>query len=99
MDAKEAVQKAIDYTKDVFKGEKLSNVGLEEIFFDESKGVWEITVGFSRPWDYPSSMPSLPSIVRDMQGKTQPLRREYKVVKIGKNDGEVKSIEIRELAS
>ena len=49
MDVKEAAKLAKDYVADLFRDEGISNVGLEEI---ELHGqTWEVTVGFSRPWD------------------------------------------------
>jgi len=90
MDVKEAVKKAIEYIKDVFDSEHLENIGLEEVVLNEADDVWEITIGFSRPWDYPK-----PGLVTGLQPQNP--KREYKVVRIDNKSGEVKSIKIREI--
>ena len=51
MDVKAAVIMAKDHVADVFLGEDIRNVGLEEVEFDDSLGRWIVTIGFSRPWD------------------------------------------------
>ena len=50
MDAKEASQIAKNYVIDVYRGEEIADVGLEEVEFDHHTSLWKITVGFSRPW-------------------------------------------------
>jgi len=51
MDVKEAVKAAKDWLVYVMADELPANVGLEGVEFDEPKGVWNITLGFSRPWN------------------------------------------------
>ncbi len=46
---------AVNYVSELFEHEKISNLGLEEIEFDDRAGEWLVTVGFSRPWDYPQN--------------------------------------------
>ena len=88
MDVKEAVKSAITCIRELFESEKPSNIGLEEVNFNENEKVWEVTIGFSRSWDYPRGI---------IAGLQEPLpKRQYKVVKIDSNTGEVKSIKIRE---
>lgn len=87
MEVKEVVKIAIDYVANVFSAESPSNIGLEEITFDEENECWKVTVGFSRPWDYQT-----PGIVADMRPR-QP-NRQYKVVKVSDTDGKIKAIEI-----
>ncbi|TWI70792.1 hypothetical protein LZ24_02213 [Desulfobotulus alkaliphilus] len=90
MDVKGAVKKAVEYVSDVFQSENLENVGLEEVFLNDADNVWEITVGFSRPWDYPKQ-----GIVTGLQPQNP--RRQYKVVSVDADSGEIKSIKIRAL--
>lgn len=92
MDVKEAVRMAVAYVSDVFESEKPENIGLEEVVLNESKNLWEITIGFSRPWDHPK-----PGIVTGFQPQSP--KRQYKIVGIDNDSGEVKSIRIRELPS
>lgn len=52
MDVKEAAATAFGYVQDLFSGEDISDLGLEEVERDSETNAWLITVGFSRPWDY-----------------------------------------------
>jgi hypothetical protein len=54
MNVTEAVAAAKKYIGELFAQEGISNLGLEEIEFDEHAGEWRVTVGFSRPWDAPT---------------------------------------------
>jgi len=87
MDVKEAVKKAIEYVSDIFEPEQPQNIGLEEVVFNEDENAWEVTVGFSRPWDHPKSVLATQSL--------NPTR-QYKVVKIDNESGEAIAIKIRE---
>ncbi len=90
MDVKTAVKTAIEYVADVFKSEHPEYIGLEEVVLDEHEDVWEVTIGFSRPWDSPVG-----GIANALQPRIP--RRQYKVVRIDNRSGQVKSIKIREL--
>lgn len=85
MNVKEAAQQGISHIVDLFQTENLTNVGLEEIVFDDRDGEWIVTVGFSRPWDYPERSAGLGAILNQGQ---QP-KRSYKIVRIRDFDGEV----------
>lgn len=50
MDVKEAVQTAKKYIAELFTEETITNVGLEEVEFNDTSNNWEVTIGFSRPW-------------------------------------------------
>jgi hypothetical protein len=90
MNVKDAVKIAIGYVTELFEEEELSNIGLEEATFNHTQEVWEVTVGFSRPWDYPK-----PGLVSGFQPSTP--RRQYKVVHIDPKSKEVTSVTIREV--
>lgn len=92
MDVKEAVNTAKTYVAELFANEGLSNLGLEEVEFDDSTGAWKVTVGFSRPWD---RVPT--AIVAIAQGASPP--RSYKVVRIDDATGRVVSVKTRESKS
>lgn len=92
MDVKDAVKKAIQYVADIFSEENPENIGLEEVYLDEHKDTWEITVGFSRPWDHRKS--TLVSVAAGLDNN--PIRR-YKVVTIDNATEEVKAIKIRSI--
>ena len=52
MDVKQAIAVAKSYVSTVYQEEGVFNIGLEEVLFDN--GTWDVTIGFSRPWDkYP----------------------------------------------
>jgi len=91
MNVKDAVKKAIDYIAEVFESEQLENIGLEEVTLNENEGMWQVTVGFSRPWDHQKS--GLIAAVQVLNPT-----RQYKIVKIDNETEEVKAITIRELS-
>ena len=91
MDVKQAVQTAKEHVVDLFDGEEIDFVGLEEVVFDEESVQWLITIGFSRPCDRPKT---LSAALRE-----EPLRRSYKVVRINDSDGKVVSVKDRTLAT
>lgn len=90
MDVKEAVRIAKNYLDELFEGEGLMNIGLEEIVFREISNSWEITLGFSRPWNQKNSL------VAAISEGGHPTR-SYKVVSINDDDGRVKSLTDRVL--
>jgi hypothetical protein len=91
MDVKEAVRAAKEYVVDLFDGEEIECVGLEEVEFDHESDQWKITIGFSRPWDRPKTLSA--SLRED------PLRRSYKVVCINDADGKAVSVKDRVLTA
>ena len=88
VDVKEAAKAAKAYVVDLFADEHIEHVGLEEVRFDDIAGAWEITIGFSRPWNR-LGMTFLPD----------PANRSYKIVCINDEDGRVMSVSHRVLAS
>ena len=95
MDVKEAVAVAKGYLTDIYTGESIVNLGLEEVEFDERSDTWCITLGFSRPWDHP--MPRRNRTLALALGEpTEPeLKRSYKVLRVDDDSGEVKSLKDR----
>ena len=87
VDVKEAVRTAKEYVGELFDGEEIDNVRLEEVVFDDESDQWLITIGFSRPWDRPKA---LSAALRE-----DPLKRSYKVVRINDADGRVMSLKDR----
>jgi hypothetical protein len=90
MDVKEAVEIAKAHIQELFGSEKIYNLGLEEVSFDDVVKRWNVTIGFSRPWDEPAN-----SMARFMTSPT----RSYKVVQISDITGEIKSVKNRETNS
>ncbi len=94
MEVKEAVKAALEYAAEAFSEGELSNLGLEEVVYDDSEKTWRVTVGFSRPWDYPQGVMGA-LVGRPAVGR--PVRRTYKVVEIRDSDGVATAIRMREV--
>ena len=60
MDVKQAVQIAKQYVSELFEGEPITNVGLEEVVYEDESDTWKITIGFSRPWHRTEPQTALP---------------------------------------
>ena len=89
MDVKEVVRSAKAYLVDLFQDEQITNVGLEEVVFDEASALWKITIGFSRSWDLKGPL----SVA--MAGASPD--RSYKVLSISDATGKVESLRDRVL--
>ena len=94
IDVVAAVRIAKAYVAQAFAGEPISNIGLEETEFDEVNGEWNITIGFSRPWEKPR--PGKLSHIGMFHGdqKVVETLRAYKKVQLSR-DGTVKGMFIR----
>jgi len=94
IDVKEAVRAAKAFVADILAAEKVTNIGLEEVKLDEDD--WLVTVGFSRPWDYPNQKePAYEAILMLPRTEGTP-EREYKVVKVDAATGEVRGMALRQ---
>ncbi len=89
MDAREAIAKAKEHITSMFEGEGIVNIGLEEIEFIDDGGLWNVTIGFSRPWDQPFGA------VASLSGRRV---RTFKIVTLKDDDGRVLAVKHRELA-
>lgn len=92
MDVREAARTAKEYLIDLFDGEDIKNVGLEEVVFDEASDSWRITIGFSRPWERNAVATPLAVTLGDRRPP-----RSYKVVSVNDEDGSVVSLTDRVL--
>ena len=86
---REAARTAKDYIIEIFADEQITNVGLEEVVFEDMSNNWKITIGFSRPWDYKKT---LLAALGDASSV-----RSYKVVNIDDESGRVRSVKHRTL--
>lgn len=89
MDVQSAIAKAKAYVTDIFGPEGAFNVGLEEVQFDGKANAWDVTIGFSRPWDQARASALIPATDR----------RTYKVVEIDDDDGRVIAVRNRQFAN
>ncbi len=86
VDVKEAAKLAKEYVADLFRDDRISNVGLEEIELRDGR-FWEVTVGFSWPWDQGGPA----TITLGQKG----LRRSFKVIRIDNQTRTVTSVRDR----
>src|SRR6266568_6708452 len=89
----DAIQKAKDYAKDFFGEESVGSVQLEEVRFDDSREVWEITLGYYVKDTRPFS--GLAETMAHLQGEKR-FERKYKIFRIRDSDGVFLSMKIRE---
>ncbi len=94
LDVKEAVKKAKAYVADIFSDEGVTNLGLEGVEHDDSTGMWEITLGFSRKWDKSDDLTN--SALLSITGRSLAPPRTYKVVRLSDSDGTVLAVVPRE---
>lgn len=85
MDVQTVIAKAKDYVSSIFGPEGAFNIGLEEVRFDGDNDAWDVTIGFSRPWDRGSTSPIIQT----------PDKRTYKIVEISDRDGRVVGVRNR----
>ena len=85
MDVKQAVKIAKTKIADLFADEEIEDIGLEAVEFDDSVGVWIVTIGFSRPWDQKNTLTAA-------LGEGHP-GRSYKVIHLADTDGRMVALE------
>jgi hypothetical protein len=90
VDVKEAIRRAKTQLADLLEGETYSQLGLEEVSYDDRNKQWVITLGLNRPWNVEKQSGGnsfgLPS-------STTRQVRSYKKVHIDGRTGELLSIE------
>ena len=77
MTPQDAIQHAKKAINVLYAEENITNLGLEEIEFDDVSKQWVITLGFSRPWNSPRTKN------HDTLGAVSSisaLKRDYKIV-------------------
>ena len=94
MDAKEAIGIAKQLVADVFAGELTSPPTLEEIWFDDKKDEWFVTVGLRRPTNHVERNPLLDPMA--LRSRVVP---DLKVVRISNKGGKIPKIIDREVVS
>ncbi|MYB48922.1 MAG: hypothetical protein F4X72_06575 [Dehalococcoidia bacterium] len=85
MDVKAAVKIAKTQVADLFADEEIVDIGLEEVEFDDSVGIWIVTIGFSRPWEQKNALTAA-------LGEGRP-SRSYKVIRLADADGRMVALE------
>ena len=79
MEVKQAVRLAKVYIADLYEGEDISDIGLEEVDFSDNE--WRVTIGCFRPWERHDNKLFISS-----------RQRSYKVVRINDNHQEVAAV-------
>ena len=92
IEVKEAVKRAMDYVKDLYPPDQINNLRLEEVRTSEVSGDdrWEITIGFDPPHHTTSAL-------GEVVGLRPRVQRQYKMVRLRRDDGEVEGMLIREV--
>lgn len=85
---RKAIAIAKAHVRDVFAEEGISEPSLEEVWFDDSKGDWFVTVGFT----YRDPLKARPKLRRDFSA-------EYRTVRISGKDGHPRSVKLRDSAA
>lgn len=95
IDAKEAVKRAKQHVAAVFADEDIGNLGLEELDYDDARGIWSVTIGFVRVWERPTSTAlAIAAWANKTQFEGRP--RTYKVVTVS-NEGKILGIKNRDI--
>lgn len=82
----EAVERAKTWLRATLAGESISNLGLEEV--EHGPGYWNVTVGFSRPWD------EARNAVTVLTGAVI-LQRTLKTITVDEQTGEIVAMKTR----
>ncbi len=93
IDVKQAVQKAIAYIRELYQGEALPNLRLEEVEFSESDDRWHVTVGYTVTEQGEQSN----ALITALGGSATRSWREYKIIEIDAYTGAARSMKIRKL--
>lgn len=88
MDIKTAVTMAKQYIVDNLADEGVTDIGLEEVEYNDSRRTWSITIGFSRPWNRLHNSFAVLAVKR--------MERSYKILLIREGEHKVSSMKHRE---
>jgi hypothetical protein len=86
VDIKQAAQAASNFIIGLYSDQTISDMRLEEVELSEDERYWLITLSFSSP------------VTSNVLGFPVVGRRQYKILKVDRESGEVLSMKIRELA-
>lgn len=89
MDVQTAIATAKHHIAEIFGPEGATNVGLEEVEFEDAERAWDVTIGFLRPWDQPRANALFPVAEK----------RTYKRVRIDDATGRVLAVKNRPTAA
>lgn len=84
---KQAVTSAMDFVLDLYDGQSLRDLLLEEVEMDQAHNKWLVTIGFSLANEESTSI---------LTPSTRKLARHYKVIAVDSRTGHTMSMKIRE---
>jgi hypothetical protein len=90
VDVKDAIRRAKTQVADLLEGETYSQLGLEEVKYDDRSKQWIITLGLNRPWNVEKQSTAGPY---GIPSSTTRQVRTYKKVHIDSRTGELVSME------
>ena len=96
MDVAEAIRVAKQYVTHVFADEPIQEIGLEEVSYDDSSNVWNVTVGFTRPWERETARTRRTSLYLNPDLHDPRARRTNKRLLISDRDGKPVAIKNRD---
>jgi len=91
IEVKTAVLKAMEFLRETFPPEKISDVRLEEVVLSEDDLLWHITLSFLRPLRAPTHVMAAIDEMSEMKQS----ERDYKVFAIRTEDGGVQWMKMR----
>lgn len=92
---KEAVQTAKRYVQDIYEGEQVNNLLLEEAILDDSQHCWLITFGYDSSRVIRESLGAMATFLNSPV-KEETLR-DYKTFMIDAENGEFKGMKMRDV--
>jgi hypothetical protein len=92
---KTAVSNAIEFVRELYKGEEIKDILLEEVEFSEPANQWLITIGFTKYKIQEYSLPAIIDLI--LPEPEREIVRKYKIVCIDAQSGEPISMKIREI--
>lgn len=87
-----AIQAAKEFLLKAFQGERIENLGLEEVRRNRHDRTWEVTLGFNRRWDSPPASNNFLAMAAAAAAAAARPQRIYKVVTVDLNGLEEFSI-------
>lgn len=94
IDVKTAIRAAKTILADLLEGEDYSQLGLEEVKYEERDNRWLVTLGYNRPWDIEKQYtPPSPYNIGASSSTTTKQLRTLKRVKLDGKTGEFIALE------
>lgn len=94
IDVKQAVKAATTFARELFDGDELRHLRVEEVELSDDQKLWNITLGWVEPAVRAKVSPLIPAYGQD---DIQKLPRVYKVFDVDAESGAVHSMKIRDV--